>query len=98
QLEHVLNVHDMLPSLLEMLLETGAELFVPDLADQLRKRLVGEGALHVEDVAELVQQKLADRCDLGHACSFLDGRNRPRPAGPWSSRRLAGGRASALRT
>jgi hypothetical protein len=32
----------MLPSLLEMLLETGAELVVCDLADQLRKRLVGE--------------------------------------------------------
>jgi hypothetical protein len=49
-----------------VLLERGPELVVLDLGDQLRQRLVGELALDVEDVAELVDEQFALGRDLRH--------------------------------
>ena len=70
QLEDPLDVVDVRPGLLEMALEAAPELLVGDLVDQLRERLLGEGPLDLENVAELVQEQVARCRDLGHEPSF----------------------------
>jgi hypothetical protein len=63
-LEHLLDVLQVPLRLLEMLLQSFAELLVGDLGDELRQHFVGKGVLHVHDVAELVEEELARGRDL----------------------------------
>ena len=66
ELEHLLDVGDVLLRLGQMVLERRAELVVLDLGDQLGERLRRELALDVENVAELVHEQLTRGSDFGH--------------------------------
>ena len=71
RLEDALDVHDVLSRLLQMLLEAITELLILHLADQLRQGFVDKRTLDIEDVAQLMQEKLPESSDLRHAQLLL---------------------------
>src|SRR5215211_5799703 len=64
--EDPLEVRDVAFGLLQVPLEALAELGALHLVDQLRQDLFGQLLLHIEDVAELVQEETSRRGDICH--------------------------------